>query len=115
MALIPRVIHPMTYVRRRALRSGMQSQSEVVRLAALLIVGRPALVRQNAFRQGLRGSSGLWRTVAVGFIVGDMWRKLTVKEPDQLGTERLVEGQGVSILAMTRPSKRDLRRAARSS
>ena len=115
MALIPRVIHPMTYVRRRALRGGMQSRSQLVRFLSLLIVGRPALVRQNAFRQGVRGSSRLWRTVAVGLIVGDMWRKLTVKEPDQLGTERLVEGQGVTVLAMTRPSKRDLRRAARSS
>lgn len=115
MPLMPRALRPMTYVRRRALRSGMQSRSELARFLSVLIVGRPALVRQNAFRQGVRGSSRLWRMVAVGLFVGDIWRKATVKEPDRLGTERLIEGQGVTVLAMTRPSKRDLRRASRSS
>lgn len=111
MALIPRALRPTTFLRRVALRKGLQSQSEFVRLVALLTVGRPALVRQNAFRQGLRGSSRMWRTVAFGIIAGDVWRKVTTKEPDNLGTERLIEGQLVSVHAMTRPTRRDRRRA----
>ena len=97
------------------MRKGVQSNNEVLRLIALLMVGRPALVRQNAFRQGFRGSSRFWRAVAFWIIAGDIWRKLTVKAPDRLGTERLVEGQGVTVLALTRPSRRDQRRSARAS
>jgi hypothetical protein len=115
MRLIPRALRPMTYLRRRSMRTGIQSESEVYRLIALLMVGRPALVRQNAMRQGLRGSSRLWRTVAFAFIAGDIYRKIAVKEPDRLGTERLVEGQFVTVSALPRPSRRARRRAARAS
>jgi hypothetical protein len=115
MSLIPRAINPASFLRRRAMRKGVQSNNQVVRLVSLLLVGRPALVRRNAFRQGVRGSSRFWRAVAVGFVIGDVWRKLTVKAPDRLGTERLAEGQGVTVLALTRPSRRDRRRATRAS
>jgi len=97
------------------MRKGVQSNNEVFRLIALLMIGRPVLVRQAAFRQGLRGSSRFWRVVAFWIITRDIWRKLTVVAPDRLGTERLVEGQGVTVLALTRPSRREQRRSARAS
>jgi hypothetical protein len=115
MAIIPRALRPMNLLRRRALRKGIQTDSELFRLISLLLIGRPALVRRNAYRQGLRGSSRFWRTVAYGFIAGDIWRKLTVKEPDRLGVERLVEGQGVTVLALPRPTRRSRRRASHAS
>ena len=90
----------------------MQSQNEIVRLLALVVVGRPALVRQTATRQGFMGGSRLWRMIAYGFVANDIYRKVMVKEPDQLGTERLVEGQGVTVVTMHRPTRRERRRAA---
>jgi hypothetical protein len=115
MSLIPRALRPMTFLRRRAMRSGMRSDNEIVRLVALLIVGRPALVRQTAFRQGFTRRDGFWRSVAYVILVGDLVRRLTVKEPDRLGVETLVEGQRVTVSALPRPTRRQLRRAARAS
>lgn len=112
MKLIPRALRPMTFIRRRAMRSGVQSQNDVVRLLALVIVGRPALVRQTANRLGFVGSSRLWRMVAYGFLANDLYRKVAVKQPDRLGTEKLLEGEGVTVLAMHRPTKRERRRSA---
>ena len=115
MALIPRALRPTTYLRRKALKRGVQSQNQVLQLLALLLVGRPALIRQTAFRQGFAGSSRLWRTVAIGYVTAEVWRKLTVKEAENLGTERLGVGQHVAVYAMERPTRRELRRAARAS
>ena len=105
----------MTFLRRRALRKGVSSQNELFRLISLLLVGRPEIVRRNAYRQGLRGSSRFWRLIAYGFVLNDVGRKLTVKEPDQLGVERLVEGQSVSITALPRATGRSRRHASRAS
>ena len=111
MSLIPRALRPMTFVRRRAMRTGFQSDSHVKRLIALLVIGRPALVKQNAFRQGFFGNDKFWKAVAVAFLANDVRRKVMVREPEYLGTERLVEGQSVMITALPRSS----RRAARSA
>ena len=115
MALIPRALRPMTFIRRRAMRKGVSSNSDIVRLVSLLLVGRPAIVRQTAFRQGFRRGDRFWRSVAYFLVAGDIWRKLTVKEPDRLGTEKLVEGQRVTVLALPRPTRRERRRSARAS
>jgi hypothetical protein len=114
MSLIPRSLRPMTFVRRRAMRRGFRSKNDVVRLLALLVVGRPALVKQNALRQGLVGNDRFWKTVAVILVANDVRRKLTVREPEHLGIERLGEGQSVTITALS-PSSRRAARAARVS
>jgi hypothetical protein len=115
MALIPRALRPMTFVRRRAMRKGFQSDSHVMRLIALLVIGRPALVKQNAMRQGFVGNDRFWKTVAVVYLANDVRRKLTVREPEFLGVERLVEGQGVKITALPRSSRRAARAARAAS
>jgi hypothetical protein len=105
----------MSFLRRRALRKGVSSENELFRLISLLLIGRPALVRRDAYRQGFRGSSRFWRVIAYGFVANDIRRKLTVKEPDQLGVERLVEGQTVTITALPRATGRSRRGASRAS
>jgi hypothetical protein len=96
----------MTFVRRRMMRRGLKSDSDIYRLVALLLVGRPALVRSTAMRQGFARRDRFWRVVAFAILANDLWRKLTVKEPDRLGTERLVEGQSVIISALPRSGRR---------
>ena len=115
MRLIPRALRPMAMLRRVAMKSGIRSQNQYVRMIAFALVGRPAVIRRTANRQGLVGNSGFWRIVAFGFIVGDLYRKLAVKEPERLGVERLVEGQSVTILALAPDTRRARRRAARAS
>lgn len=112
MRLIQYSIRPSAIIRRQAMRRGVRSNNEVVRLLALVIVGRPALIRKTANVEGLRGSSRMWRFVAVGFLLNDLYRKLAVREPDRLGTERLREGQSVTVVTMHRPTRRERRRAA---
>lgn len=106
MSLLPRALRPMTLIRRRMMRGGLRSDSDIYRLVALLLVGRPALVRSTAMRQGFAGRDKFWRVVAFGLIANDIRRKLTVKEPDRLGIERLVEGQSVVISALPRSGRR---------
>jgi hypothetical protein len=115
MRLIPRALRPTSLLRRQTMRRGVRSESELIRMLAFVIVGRPEFVRRQATRQGLMGSSRLWRALAYGFIASDVCRKLAVKQPERLGTERLGEGQGVTVLAMHRPTRRERRRAARAS
>jgi hypothetical protein len=114
MALIPRALRPMTFIRRRAMRKGFHSDNHVRRLIALLVIGRPALIKQNAFRQGFVGNDKFWKTVAFVVLANDVRRKLTVREPEYLGTERLLEGQSVTIRALQRSSRRAAK-AARAS
>ncbi len=115
MSLIPRAIHPMTFLRRGAMRRGFQSDSQLLRLIALLMIGRPILVKQNAYRQGFVGDSRFWKVVAVAFVANDVRRKLTVREPEFLGVERIDEGQGVVVTMLTKAQSRELRRAAKAS
>jgi hypothetical protein len=104
----------MTVIRRRAVKRGFRSNRNFMRLMALLLVGRPALLRQNALRQGFIGKDRFWKTVAYLYLANDVVKKLTVKEPERLGIERLVEGQSVTITALPRSSRRAAR-AARAS
>jgi hypothetical protein len=104
--LIPRALRPMTLIRRRMMRGGLKSDSDIYRLMALLLVGRPALVRSTAMRQGFAGRDKFWRLVAYGIIANDVRRKLTVKQPERLGTERLLEGQSVVVSALPRSGRR---------
>jgi len=106
MRLVPRALRPMTLIRRRMMRGGLKSDSDIYRLFALLMIGRPALVRSTAMRQGLAGREKFWRLVAFGILANDVRRKLTVKEPDRLGIERLAEGQSVVISALPRSGRR---------
>ena len=99
----------MTVVRRRVMRGGMRSDSDLYRLIALLLVGRPALVRHTALREGVAGRDRFWRVVAYAIIANEIRHKLTVKEPERLGTERLVEGQSVVISALPRSERRSRR------
>jgi hypothetical protein len=112
VALIPGPVNPMTHLRRRALRRAMRSDNELRQLLALLLVGRPALVRRAAFRQGFRGRSRMWRSVAVMFLIGDLRRKLVGREVERLGVERLTEGQGVTVSALSWRARRQHRSAA---
>jgi len=109
MALIPRSFRPTTYLRRKVLRRGMRSKNDVIRLAALLMVGRPALVRHTAFTDGLAGRDRFWRVVAFGILASDAFRKLAVKEPDRLGIERLIPGQSVAVTALPASARRSRR------
>ncbi len=88
------------------MRRGLKSDSDLFRLVAMLIVGRPALVRNTAMRQGFVKRDAFWRVVAFGFLANDVRRKLLVKEPDRLGTERLVAGQTVIISALPRSKRK---------
>lgn len=88
------------------MRGGLRSDSDIYRLVALLLVGRPALVRATAMRQGFAKRDRFWRLVAYGILANDVRRKLTVKEPDRLGTERLVEGQSVIVSALPRSKRK---------
>jgi hypothetical protein len=104
----------MTLVRRRVIRRGINSNRSYMRLMALLLVGRPALLRQNALRQGFFGNDKLWKTLGYMYLANDIFRKVAVKEPERLGIERLVAGQSVTITALSRSSRRAAR-AARAS
>jgi hypothetical protein len=109
MALIPPSFRPTTFLRRRVLRRGMRSKNDVVRLLALIMIGRPALVRHTAFTEGLAGRDRFWRVVAFGFLAQDVIRKFTVKEPERLGIERLVPGQSVTVTALPASARRSRR------
>ena len=112
MKLIPYALRPSTLLRRQAMKRGLRSDSELVQLISFLAVSRPAVIRRTATRRGLLGTSRLWRVVGYWFVAGDVYRKLAVKEPDRLGTERLSEGQTVTVVTMHRPTRRERRRAA---
>ncbi len=97
------------------MRRGLRGNSRFWRSIAVIALVRSDIVRHSALRDGVYGKSRFWRSVAVMLFANDARRALTVKEPDRLGTERLVEGQGVTVLALTRPSRRAQRRSARAS
>jgi hypothetical protein len=71
-----------------------------------------SLIRTKALHEGILGASRWWKLVAVVVFGSGIIRKLVGKQPQHLGTEKLVAGQSVTITAIA-PASRRQRRAAR--
>jgi hypothetical protein len=73
------------------------------------------LIRSNALRKGVFGSSNLWRAVAVVVFGSSFLRRLLGRRPEIIGTEVLRPGQFVRIEALAPAAGRPRRRARRTA
>lgn len=100
MSLIPRAIRPMTILRRRAMRRGLRGDSAMWQFMALMLVGGSSAMKMTARRDGFFGGSKFWKTIFYALILNDLVKKVAVKEPEVLSTEKLTAGQSVTITAL---------------
>lgn len=82
------------------MRKGLRGSSRIWRAVAVIVLVRSDIVRHSALREGVYGKSRFWRTVAVAVVANDARRAVAVKVPEQLGVERLAPGQSVQVSAI---------------
>jgi hypothetical protein len=74
-----------------------------------------SLIRQKALREGIFGPSRWWKLIAVVVFGSGIIRRFLGKQPQHLGTEKLVAGQSVTITAIAPVSRRQRRVARQAS
>lgn len=79
------------------------------------MVSPALLIRSNALRQGVLGSSRTWRAVAVVVFGAQFVKRFFGKRPEIVAVERLLPGQTVSITAIEPVTKRQQRAARRAT
>jgi hypothetical protein len=73
---------------------------------------RPSfIIRRNARRKGLLGTSNLWRAVAVVVFGRDALRKAFGKQPEMLGTRTIGVGHVITVAATVPLTRKQAKRS----
>ena len=73
---------------------------------------RPSfIIRRNARRKGIFGTSVLWKTVAVAVFGRDALKKAMGKQPDSLGTRTIGVGHVITVATSVPLTRRQAKQA----